>query len=69
MIQGGDPSVTAQVARARGATPFEDEIEPDSPLYRDGYRRGLVAMANAGPNTNGSQFFIMHPDYRCLRTT
>ena len=42
---------------------FADEIDPSSALYHAGYRRGIVAMANAGPNTNGSQFFIMHADY------
>ena len=42
---------------------FEDEIKQDSPLYANGYRRGLLAMANHGANTNSSQFFIMHQDY------
>ena len=63
MIQGGDPSGDGTGGESAWGGTFEDEIKPDSPLYRDGYRRGLIAMANAGPNTNGSQFFIMHQDY------
>ena len=54
MIQGGDPTGTG------GGGPgyrFADE-----PVQRP-YTRGVLAMANAGPNTNGSQFFIMHADY------
>lgn len=53
MVQTGDPTGTG--AGGPGYR-FEDE-----PVKRD-YRRGTVAMANAGPNTNGSQFFIMHAD-------
>jgi cyclophilin family peptidyl-prolyl cis-trans isomerase len=63
MIQGGDPSGNGTGGESAWGGTFEDEITPDAPLYRDGYRRGIVAMANAGPNTNGSQFFIMHEDY------
>ena len=63
MIQGGDPSGDGAGGESAWGGTFEDEINRDSQLYRDGYRRGIVAMANAGPNTNGSQFFIMHADY------
>jgi cyclophilin family peptidyl-prolyl cis-trans isomerase len=63
MIQGGDPSGDGTGGESAWGGTFEDDIKPDSPLYRDGYRRGILAMANAGPNTNGSQFFIMHQDY------
>ena len=63
MIQGGDPAGDGTGGESAWGAPFADEINPDSPLYREGYRRGIVAMANAGPNTNGSQFFIMHDDY------
>jgi cyclophilin family peptidyl-prolyl cis-trans isomerase len=51
MVQTGDP--TGSGAGGPGYR-FKDE-----PVTRD-YSRGIVAMANAGPNTNGSQFFIMH---------
>ena len=63
MIQGGDPEGTGLGGQSAWGEPFADELNRQSALYRDGYRRGIVAMANAGPNTNGSQFFIMHMDY------
>jgi cyclophilin family peptidyl-prolyl cis-trans isomerase len=63
MIQGGDPSGDGTGGESAWGGTFEDEINPDSPVYRDGYKRGIMAMANAGPDTNGSQFFIMHSDY------
>jgi cyclophilin family peptidyl-prolyl cis-trans isomerase len=63
MIQGGDPSGDGTGGESAWGGTFEDAIKTDAPIYRDGYRRGTVAMANAGPNTNGSQFFIMHQDY------
>ena len=63
MIQGGDPVGTGIGGESAWGPPFADEIDRNSPLYREGYRRGLLAYANSGPNTNGSQFFIMHADY------
>jgi cyclophilin family peptidyl-prolyl cis-trans isomerase len=63
MLQGGDPAGDGTGGESAWGGTFADEIKDDSALYRDGYRRGLVAMANAGPNTNGSQFFILHADY------
>jgi len=59
MIQGGDPSGTGHGDMGKyPGYKFDDEL--DSP--RD-YTKGILAMANSGPNTNGSQFFIMHNDY------
>lgn len=60
MIQGGDPNGNGT---GGPGYKFNDELNPSTPSYKAGYKRGVVAMANAGPNTNGSQFFIMHQDY------
>jgi len=64
MIQGGDPLGDGRGGESAWGGTFADEIDATSPLYKAGYRRGIVAMANRGPNTNTSQFFIMHQDYR-----
>jgi cyclophilin family peptidyl-prolyl cis-trans isomerase len=63
MIQGGDPNGDGTGGQSAWGPEFPDEIKLDSALYKGGYKRGLVAMANHGPDTNGSQFFIMHQDY------
>jgi cyclophilin family peptidyl-prolyl cis-trans isomerase len=54
MIQGGDPTGTGRGGESIWGKPFEDEIVPSIVFDKPGY----LAMANSGPNTNGSQFFI-----------
>lgn len=54
MMQGGDPEGTGM-----GGPGYRFEDEP----FTGEYTKGTIAMANSGPNTNGSQFFIMHADY------
>lgn len=56
MIQGGDPTGTGT-----GGPGYKFADELDSARSR-GYKMGTLAMANAGPNSNGSQFFICHVD-------
>ena len=57
MIQGGDPTGTGMGGESIWGEQFEDEFSSD--LYNF---RGALSMANAGPNTNGSQFFIVTAD-------
>jgi cyclophilin family peptidyl-prolyl cis-trans isomerase len=63
MIQGGDPKGDGTGGESAWGGEFPDDIDPSSTIYREGYRRGILAMANHGANTNGSQFFIMHQDF------
>ncbi|MFD2910819.1 peptidylprolyl isomerase [Jeotgalibacillus terrae] len=57
MIQGGDPEGTGAGGESIYGEPFEDEFDPS--LIN---MRGALSMANSGPNTNGSQFFIVQAD-------
>jgi peptidyl-prolyl cis-trans isomerase-like 1 len=62
VIQGGDPNGDGTGGVSIYGKSFEDELNPNTPSYKAGYLEGVVAMANSGPNTNGSQFFIMLAD-------
>ncbi|MDP1709614.1 MAG: peptidylprolyl isomerase [Candidatus Komeilibacteria bacterium] len=67
MIQGGDPLSKDNDPTNDGTGgpgyAFADELNPNTVSYKTGYKKGVLAMANSGPNTNGSQFFIMLADY------
>ncbi len=62
MIQGGDPLTKDDAQKELWGTGGPGYKFNDEP-FEGQYARGTIAMANSGPNTNGSQFFIMHADY------
>jgi cyclophilin family peptidyl-prolyl cis-trans isomerase len=62
VIQGGDSTGTGRGGKSIYGKEFDDELNPSAPSFKEGYKRGTLAMANRGPNTNTSQFFIMLSD-------
>jgi len=74
VVQAGDPQTRDASMRSRWGTggdsiyggTFADELNPGTASYQRGYAKGVVAMANRGPNTNTSQFFIMLADNQGL---
>lgn len=62
VIQGGDSTGTGAGGRSIYGHAFADELNPETKSYQEGYKKGVVAMANRGPNTNTSQFFILLAD-------
>lgn len=62
VIQGGDPTGTGSGGESVYGGEFADELNPNTQSAKEGYKKGVLAMANRGPNTNTSQFFIMLDD-------
>jgi cyclophilin family peptidyl-prolyl cis-trans isomerase len=62
VIQGGDSTGTGRGGKSIYGKEFADELNPATPSFQEGYKRGTLAMANRGPNTNTSQFFIILND-------
>ena len=66
VIQGGDPNGNGSGGLSAFGASFADELNPNTPSYKAGHLKGVLAMANSGPNTNSSQFFIMLADNTSL---
>lgn len=66
VIQGGDPKGDGTGGTSIYGPTFSDELKTTTKSYKAGYKEGVLAMANRGPNTNSSQFFIMLADNTTL---